>query len=104
MTCKSDTTCLVKNGVRGCYLKQCMMTADGTFTPISGEAGTIAAPGAYEIIKVCNQSSTSEWFRVVVKLEICGNPGVNMLVAVYVFFNDLMITINSKHEIWVSWL
>ncbi|KAI3358666.1 hypothetical protein L3Q82_015078, partial [Scortum barcoo] len=101
MTCDPNESCLVKNGKMGCYLQQCSLGSNGTFTPFSGEGGTITAPGAYNIIENCNQSQTSDWFRVVVKLEMC-TPGVNTILAVYVFFNEAMITVNSKHEVWIN--
>lgn len=100
MTCKADELCQVKDGVMGCYLQQCFLGADGTLAPFDGEGGTIAEPGAYEIIQNCERTLTSHWFRVVVKLERC-NPGVNTVAAVYVFFKDVMITVNDKHGVWV---
>lgn len=101
MTCNTDESCQIKNGVMGCYLKQCLLGSNGTLTPFSGADGTITEPGAYEVIQVCDQAQTSDWFRVVVKLEIC-SPGVNTIVAVYVFLSELVITVDSKHNIWVS--
>lgn len=101
MTCDPNEICLVKNGVEGCYRQQCFLKANGTITTFNGESGTITMLGAYEIIQSCDQSQSADWFRVVVKLETC-TPGVNTIVAVYVFFNDVMIALNTKHDVWVS--
>ncbi|KAM3858157.1 IgGFc-binding protein-like [Diretmus argenteus] len=101
MTCNSDESCQVKNGVMGCHLKRCILGANGTLTTFSGEAGTITDPGTYEMIQVCDQTLTSEWFRVVVKLEMC-TPGVNTIMAVYVFFDNLIITMDNKRDIWIN--
>ncbi|XP_051246393.1 IgGFc-binding protein-like [Dicentrarchus labrax] len=101
MTCDPNESCMVKNGVMGCYIQQCFLDANGTLTPFNGEGGTVTVPGAYEIIQNCDQSLTTDWFRVVVKLEMC-TPGVNTIVSVSVFFNEVMITINNKHGVWIN--
>ncbi|XP_044028582.1 IgGFc-binding protein-like [Siniperca chuatsi] len=101
MTCDPNESCLVKNGVMGCYIQQCFLSGNGTLTAFNGEGGTITVPGAYEIIQNCDQSQTSDWFRVVVKLETC-TPGVNTITAAYVFFNEVMITVDKKHDVWIN--
>nr|XP_046274005.1 IgGFc-binding protein-like [Scatophagus argus] len=101
MTCDPNESCLVKNGVMGCYIQQCILDANGTFTPFSGGGGTITVPGSYEFIQNCNQSQTSDWFRVVVTLETC-TPGVNSILSVNVFFNEVVITVNNKHGVWIN--
>lgn len=101
MSCNPNERCMVEKGVMGCHAVQCLLSANATLTEFNGTGGLITVPGAYEMIKSCDVNSTSDWFRVVVKLEAC-TPGVNTIVAVYVFFNQGMITINSKHDIWVS--
>ncbi|XP_075995597.1 IgGFc-binding protein-like [Genypterus blacodes] len=101
ITCEADELCQVKSGVMGCYLQQCFLGSNGTITPFSGDGGTITKSGTYEIIQNCEHNQTSHWFRVVVKLERC-NPGVNTILAVYVFFKDVMITVNYKHGVWIN--
>lgn len=102
--CKADESCQVKDGHRGCYLKKCLLETNGAFTLFNGRSGAISAMGAYEIIKVCDNALVEEWFRVVVTLQDCGKTGLKSVVAVYVYFNDLIVTVNSKHETWVSHL
>ncbi|GLD63936.1 IgGFc-binding protein-like protein, partial [Lates japonicus] len=101
MTCDPNESCQIKNGVMDCFPQQCFLDANGTLTAFNGDSGTVTVPGAYEIVESCDQSQTSDWFRVVVKLEMC-SPGVNTIVAVYVFFNDMMITVDNKHNIWTN--
>ncbi|XP_040909680.1 IgGFc-binding protein-like [Toxotes jaculatrix] len=101
MTCDPNESCQVKNGVMGCLPQQCFLDSNGTLTAFTGESGTITVPGAYEIIQSCDQSQALDWFRVVVKLEMC-TPGTNTIVAVYVFFSEVMITVNNKHDIWIN--
>ncbi|XP_070702064.1 IgGFc-binding protein-like [Pempheris klunzingeri] len=101
MSCDPNENCLVKNGVMGCYVQQCLLDANGTLTAFNGDSGTIKVPGAYEIIQKCDQSQALDWFRVVVKFETC-TPGVNTIVAVHVFFSEVMITVNSTHGIWAN--
>ncbi len=91
---------MAKGGVMGCYIQQCSMDSNGTLTAFMGETGTISVPGYYDIIQHCNQSQT-DWFKVVVNIQMC-TPGVNTIMAVYLFFDDMMITLSNKHSIWVS--
>ncbi|KAM9340233.1 IgGFc-binding protein-like [Symphorus nematophorus] len=101
MTCDPNESCQVKKGVMGCYIQQCFLGANGTLTAFNGDSGTVTMPGAYEIIQSCDQSQTSDWFRVVVKFDMC-TPGVNTIVGVFVYFSDMEITVNRKHGIWVN--
>lgn len=101
MSCDHNESCMVKNSKMGCYIQQCFLGSNGTLTTYNGEVGTIMVPGAYEISQSCSQSQTLDWFRVVVKVEMC-TPGVNTILAVYVFINEVMITVTNKHDVWVS--
>ncbi|KAJ8335065.1 hypothetical protein SKAU_G00407040 [Synaphobranchus kaupii] len=103
MSCKSDERCLVKNGVRGCFPKQCMLQTASHFTMFSGIGGTISAAGAYELVAVCGPGLTeAEWFRVVVDFRVCEDSGHPSVVSVYVFFQDLFVLVNKNHQIWVN--
>lgn len=100
--CKSDEICTVKNGVRGCYQKQCTLESGGSFTLFSGETWTFTSAGAFELVKVCDDTLVLEWFRVVVQLETCGQTGLSEVVALHVFFENTLVTVSAKQEIWVS--
>ncbi|XP_062342475.1 IgGFc-binding protein-like [Osmerus eperlanus] len=100
--CQSNERCQVRNAVRGCFPQQCVMETGGLFTLFGGTNGFVTASGAYEVVKACDGGLVAEWFRVVVKLEACGNTGVKRVVALYVFFDDLIISVNNKHETWVN--
>lgn len=102
MACKSNEVCQDRNGIHGCYPSQCVLGVGGIFTFYSGGIGQITATGAYEIVRVCNGILQFEWFRVVADVQICATGGTPITAAVYVFFDDLVITINNKQEIWVS--
>ena len=85
-----------------CDPKQCSLGEDGTLTDFSGGSGNIEDSGTYELVKVCDQAATPKVFRVAVKLQKSGTPMINKIMAVYVFFDDVMITISNTHEVWVS--
>lgn len=70
-------------------------------TLFSGTTGIVSVMGAYEIITHCNQSA-ADWFRVVAKLQECTVTGVKSIAAVYVYFNDLSVTVTDKQETWVN--
>ncbi|XP_053087229.1 IgGFc-binding protein-like [Pangasianodon hypophthalmus] len=97
ISCGSSEVCKVKNGVRGCYPRQCLLESGGSFSLFSGETWTIASVGAYELVKVCNGTLEAEWFRVVVELGPFGS-----VVAVYVYFEEVFITLTSKQATWIN--
>lgn len=100
-SCSATENCELKNGILGCYPKQCRLGTGGSFTLFSGTTGTISVMGAYEIIEHCNESA-ADWFRVVAKLQECTVNGVKSVVAVYIYFNDLSVTVTDKQETWVG--
>ncbi|XP_047461425.1 IgGFc-binding protein-like [Mugil cephalus] len=101
MACDPNESCQIKNGVMACYAQRCLLGSSGTLTAFNGNGGTVSVPGSYELTRNCIQSQTSGWFRVVVKLDKC-TSGLNTIMAVYVFFSDMMVTINYKHEVWIN--
>ncbi|KAI4876213.1 hypothetical protein NFI96_017951 [Prochilodus magdalenae] len=101
MRCKSDEICTVKNGVRGCYPRQCMVKSGGFFNLFNGTIWNVPSTGAFDLVSVCPGASVGYWFRVVAEFESC-NSGVLTPSAVYVFFENMLVTINSKHEIWLN--
>ncbi|XP_051246250.1 IgGFc-binding protein-like [Dicentrarchus labrax] len=77
------------------------METGGSITLFSGTTGTIPVMGAYEIITHCDELA-ADWFRVVAKLQECTPTAVKSVVAVYIFFNDLSVTVTDKQETWVN--
>lgn len=101
VSCGPEENCQLKNGFYGCYPKQCQIEAGGSITLFSGLTGTISVMGAYEIIVHCDESAV-DWFRVVAKLQECTLTGVKSVVSIYIYFNDLSVTVTNKQEAWVS--
>ncbi|XP_029023842.1 IgGFc-binding protein-like [Betta splendens] len=101
MSCDPNERCQVKNGKLGCFLQQCTVGQNATVTAFNGETGAVKKAGTYEIVQNCDQSATTDWFRVVVKFDTC-TPGVNSFMAMYVFFTDVMIIVNNKHDVWIN--
>ncbi|XP_045915562.1 IgGFc-binding protein-like [Micropterus dolomieu] len=100
-SCRATESCQFKHGIFGCYPIQCRMEAGGSITIFSGQTGTISVMGAYDIIAHCDELS-ADWFRVVAMLQECTATGVKSVVAVYVYFNELTVTVNDKQETWVN--
>lgn len=100
-SCKATEICELKNGIPSCHPKECRIETGGSITLFNGANGNINVMGAYEIITHCDQSA-ADWFRVVAKLQECRLTGVKSVVAVYVYFNDLSVTITDKQETWVG--
>lgn len=99
ISCENSESCQIRKGVRGCYPRQCMVEADGSFSIFSGEKWSITSVGAFELVKACNGALEAEWFRVVVELGPFGDQ--NGVVAVYVYFEDVFITFTNKQTTWV---
>ncbi|KAF5909184.1 IgGFc-binding protein-like, partial [Clarias magur] len=95
MSCESSEVCTTKNGVHGCYPRQCMVEAGGSFSLFSGETWNITSIGAYELVKACDGALEEEWFRVVVAFG-----SQNSVVAVYVYFEEVFITVTNKQSTW----
>ncbi|XP_053494814.1 IgGFc-binding protein [Ictalurus furcatus] len=100
ISCDTSEVCKIKNGVRGCYPRQCLLEASGSFSLFSGESWTITSVGAYELVKVCKGSLEAEWFRVVVELGPYGSQ--NSVAAVYVYFEEIFIAVNNKQSTWIN--
>nr|XP_023659488.1 IgGFc-binding protein-like isoform X1 [Paramormyrops kingsleyae] len=100
--CKADETCQIRNGKRGCYKNQCLLKSGGDFTLFNGISGDITIKGSYNILELCDQTVLTEWFRMVADVQMCGQAGDASVVAVHTFFEDMFITINNHHDVWVS--
>ncbi|KAK2864570.1 hypothetical protein Q7C36_003724 [Tachysurus vachellii] len=99
ISCKSSELCTVQNGLRGCYPRQCLLEAD-SFNLFSGETLGVMSLGAFELVRVCDTGLEAEWFRVVVELGSYGNQ--NSVVAVYVYFEEVFITVTRKQDTWIN--
>lgn len=100
-SCNAAEECQVKKGVMGCQPKECLIEAGASLTLFTGTSGIVSIMGAYEIIAHCDESS-ADWFRIVAKFQECSVTGVKSVVAVYVYFSEMMVTITDKQDAWVS--
>ncbi|TSO05463.1 IgGFc-binding protein [Bagarius yarrelli] len=100
ISCKSSEVCTVKDGSHGCYPRQCMLKAGGSFSLFSGETWSVSSVGAYELVRVCDSALEAEWFRLVVDFGSSENE--NSVLAVYVFFEEVFISVNSKQSTWIN--
>ncbi|KAF5909185.1 IgGFc-binding protein, partial [Clarias magur] len=100
MQCKTGEVCQVENGVRGCYPKRCMLESAGSFTLFNGTTWNIPFMGAFELVKVCDDSAMGFWFRVVAVLQ--DRIGLFTPSAVHIFFENVLVTVVSEKEIWFN--
>ncbi|KAM6967506.1 IgGFc-binding protein [Aplochiton taeniatus] len=104
LACASKQICTVKDGVRGCYVNEgnCLVNGNALLTTFDGVAGPMGAVGAFEVASLCDRA-LAQWFRVVVDVRVCNKlPGTPSVATVYVFFNDVTVTVNSRHVTWVN--
>nr|XP_054596325.1 IgGFc-binding protein [Nothobranchius furzeri] len=103
LSCSDKEVCDVRDGVRGCHIKQghCSVSPPGKLSSFDGMSGEMRAQGAFEVASVCDETS-KHWFRVVVDVRICSKKSLLAVATVYVFFNDTTVTVNSQHDTWVN--
>ncbi|XP_078143106.1 IgGFc-binding protein isoform X1 [Centroberyx gerrardi] len=103
LACASGDVCSVRDGVRGCHVKQshCKVSPTAHLISFDGMSGAVGALGAFEVASLCDQTATL-WFRVVVDVRVCSKGASPSVATVYVFFNDTTITVTSQHVTWVN--
>ncbi|KAK5892520.1 hypothetical protein CesoFtcFv8_012890 [Champsocephalus esox] len=103
LTCASGEVCDVREGVRGCHVKQghCSVSQVGLLTSFDGMSGAIGAQGAFEVASLCNETDKM-WFRVVVDVRVCSKGASPTVATLYVFFKETVVTVNSQHVTWVN--
>ncbi|XP_026150201.1 uncharacterized protein LOC113122825 [Mastacembelus armatus] len=103
LSCASGEECGLRDGVRGCHVKQgrCKINQVGLLTSFDGMSGAIEAQGAFDIASLCDES-TKLWFRVVVDVRVCSEGASPTVASVYVFFKESFVTVNSQQETWVN--
>lgn len=102
LSCASGEVCDIREGVRGCHVKQghCSVSQVAHLTSFDGMSGPIAALGAFEVASLCDETAKL-WFRVVVDVRLCSKGASPTVATVYVFFKDTAVTVNSQHVTWV---
>lgn len=102
LSCASGEVCAVRDGLRGCQVKQgqCSVSHIGHLTSFDGMSGAIKAKGAFEVASLCDETSKL-WFRVVVDMRVCRNRAPPAVATVYVFFKETTVAVNSKFMTWV---
>uniref|UniRef100_A0A3Q3BQL9 Fc gamma binding protein n=1 Tax=Haplochromis burtoni TaxID=8153 RepID=A0A3Q3BQL9_HAPBU len=103
LSCASGEVCDIRDGVRGCHLKQgqCVVSRDGQLSSFDGMSGAIGAQGAFQVASLCDESAEL-WFRVVVDVRVCNKGAAPTVASVYVFFSDTIVAVNSEHVTWVN--
>ncbi|KAI9535730.1 hypothetical protein NQZ68_041576 [Dissostichus eleginoides] len=100
LTCASGEVCGVRDGVRGCHVKQghCSISQVGLLTSFDGMSGVIGAQGAFEVASLCDETNKM-WFLAVV----CSKGASPTVDTLYVFFfKETAVTVNSQHVTWVN--
>ncbi len=102
LSCATGEVCDIKDGVRGCQVKQvsCSVSQAGVLTSFDGMSGAVGAQGAFEVASLCDDTD-DEWFRVVVDVRRCSEGKSLAVATVYVFFKETTIAVNGQHKTWV---
>ncbi|XP_070690944.1 IgGFc-binding protein [Pempheris klunzingeri] len=103
LSCASGEVCGVRDGVRGCHVKQghCSVSQGGHLTSFDGMTGAMGAQGAFEVASLCDETAKL-WFRVVVDVRVCSKGASPAVATVYLFFKETTIAVNSQQVTWVN--
>lgn len=102
LSCASGEICDVRDGTRGCHVKngQCSISQAGQLNSFDGMSGAIGAQGAFQVASLCDETADL-WFRVVVDIRVCNKGTFPTVATVYVFFKETIVTVNSQQVTWV---
>ncbi|KAG8143298.1 hypothetical protein E2320_000543 [Naja naja] len=102
--CGTGEACGVRDGLRGCFPTEgrCIMIPGQHFTSFDGLSGDAVAPGAYQLVSLCDTLS-DDWFRLIARVTLC-QPLQTTTVTLYLFLKNSMITVNDQKEVWVNGL
>ncbi|XP_069394027.1 IgGFc-binding protein isoform X1 [Paralichthys olivaceus] len=103
LSCDDREVCGVRDGVRGCHVKEghCSVSQVGHLASFDGMSGAIGAHGAVEVASLCDEN-TDLWFRVVVDVRVCSKGASPSVATVHMFFKETVVTVNSQHVTWVN--
>lgn len=96
---------MLRNGVRSCVeqMGRCTLAPGIWFTSFDGVTREVLLDGAYEVTSLC-EGVNLPWFRMVV--SVFREGGLAVPEGISVFFDEGLIHVNKKKEIWVrgSWV
>ncbi|XP_062385102.1 IgGFc-binding protein-like [Sardina pilchardus] len=101
MSCTIDETCEIKNGIRGCYAKKCVMGNNGVITTFNGRARDVPNIGVFDLVTICDSNAEGR-FRVLMDLQACGPTGPVIAVGIIAFFEGANVNVNSEFDTWVN--
>ncbi|KAM8985761.1 IgGFc-binding protein-like [Ara ararauna] len=103
--CPQDHVCSTRDGAQLCIKQQgqCHLSPGASLTTFDGTKGTLLTSGTYKVAALCNEQSPN-WFKVVLEVNECREDHVPAAVAIFIFFREAFITINTNMEVWVNGL
>ncbi|XP_065510651.1 IgGFc-binding protein-like isoform X2 [Caloenas nicobarica] len=103
--CPQGQVCATRDGAQRCVENhgRCRVSPGASLTTFDGAGGRLPASGTYKVAALCNERSP-DWFKVVVEVSECRDDAVPAAAAVFVFFREAFITVNSNMEVWVNGL
>ncbi|CAM5124515.1 unnamed protein product [Natator depressus] len=98
--CTEEEKCMLRNGVRSCVeqMGRCTLAPGIWFTSFDGVTREVLLDGAYEVTSLC-EGVNLPWFRMVV--SVFREGGLAVPEGISVFFDEGLIHVNKKKEIWV---
>ncbi|XP_061222414.1 IgGFc-binding protein-like [Neopsephotus bourkii] len=103
--CPQDHVCSTRDGAQLCVKQQgqCHLSPGASLTTFDGTKGMLLTSGTYKVAALCDEQSPN-WFKLVLEVNECREDQVPAAVAVFIFFREAFITINTNMEVWVNGL
>ncbi|TFJ96016.1 SPFH/Band 7/PHB domain protein [Platysternon megacephalum] len=97
--CTEEEKCMLRNGVRSCVKQvgRCTLAPGIWFTSFDGVEREVLLDGAYELSSLCEGVALPS-FRMVV--SVFREGGLAVPDSISVFFDEGLIHVNKKKEIW----
>eukprot|EP00061_Rhincodon_typus_P002683 g18207.t1 len=101
--CPAQHTCLMKDGVRGCYRLEgvCSVTQGRKLVTFDDQPTEVTVPGMYVLASVCNESAAT-WFRALAQFSPCIEGGELGISALFIHFGGAFIAVTADGNGWVS--
>ncbi|XP_034612354.1 IgGFc-binding protein-like isoform X3 [Trachemys scripta elegans] len=98
--CTEEEKCMLRNGVRSCVKQvgRCTLAPGIWFTSFDGVEREVLLEGAYDVSSLC-EGVDLPWFRMVV--SVFREGGLAVPDGISVFFEEGLIHVNKKKEVWV---
>ncbi|XP_043532334.1 alpha-tectorin [Chiloscyllium plagiosum] len=96
--CKSEESCSIQNGIRGCYSKKdasCIAAGGGIFQTFDGAFLRFPAACSFVLSTICHKLPDIS-FQLIVNFDKWSSPNMTVISPVYLYINEEQILISGN--------